>query len=273
MLPSIKIFNFELSSFLLFIGLGFLAGFFFARFHLREAKLPRHFFFHTVILILSGAFVGAKIYYIVQSLDLFLKNPVGVFFSLSGTGWFGGFLLCTLLMLLYCRKKRLPFFYLADVLVPTVPLGIIFGRFGCFLAGDACYGIPTDLPWGMSFPNGAAPTLLAVHPTQLYEVLANAVIFICLIKLNKSKPKDGYVLAMYLILSSSTRFFVEFIRLSPIVWWGLTLPQIISICLFAIGTGLLLRRRHSDLFDEVNFLSIADKRRMIYQAKKMLLIR
>jgi phosphatidylglycerol:prolipoprotein diacylglycerol transferase len=179
--------------------------------------------------------VGAKTYFVIQHPDLFWENPVGVFFSLAGSGWFGGFLLCLLLFILYFRMKRLPFLHFADVLIPAVPLGIIFGRIGCFLSGDGCYGVPTDLPWGMRFPDGVVPTLLTVHPTSLYEVLANTVIFMCLIKLNKYKPADGSVMAIYFILSSIARFLVEFIRLSPIVLWGLTAPQMISICLFAIG--------------------------------------
>jgi len=153
-------------------------------------------------------------------------------------------LLCTLLLVLYFRKKRLPFLHFADLVIPAVPLGTIFGRLGCFLGGDGCYGVPTDLPWGMSFPNGTVPTSLIVHPTPLYEMLANAIIFICLLRLNKAKPADGNVLATYLILSSIARFFVEFIRLSPIVLWGLTAPQMISICLFMIGSCILYHNQH-----------------------------
>ncbi len=270
MLPSIEIFNVKLSSFLLFICLGFLATFTFGWFQVRKEDLPRYF--HIIILILSGAFVGAKTYYIIQEPDLFLKKPIGVFFSLTGSGWFGGFLLCTLLMILYFKKKKLPFLHFADIFVPAVPLGIIFGRIGCFLAGDACYGIPTDLPWGMSFPNGAAPTLLTVHPTQLYEALANIAIFICLIRLKKFKLANGYVLAIYFILSSIARFFVEFIRLSPIVLWGLTAPQIISICLFAIGNYLLFRLRYSHIHTASGFYELQTSGEL-KAAKKMLLMR
>lgn len=277
--PIIEMFDLQFSSFLLFVYLGFWAGLSFGWYRLRKEKTPRHFFFHIICLIFGGAFVGAKTYFIIEHFEVFLENPSGVFFSLAGSGWFGGFLLCMVLLILYFRIRQLPFLYFADIIVPAVPLGIIFGRMGCFLAGDGCYGVPSDLPWGMSFPNGVVPTLLSVHPTQLYEVLANIIIFVCLIRLrewdktsflgrlynklfsynkinpsahvnishslNKSKAADGYVLAVYFILSAIARFFVEFIRLSSVVLWGLTAPQLISICLFAIGGFLLFRVRFS----------------------------
>ena len=51
----------------------------------------------------------------------------------------------------------------------AVAIGYAVGRMGCFLRGDD-YGVPTDLPWGMSFPKGLPPTTVHVHPTQLYEI-------------------------------------------------------------------------------------------------------
>ena len=242
-MPILEIFNFRCSSFLLFIYLGFWAGFTFAWFRLKGEKLPRFFFPKLIVLTLGGAFTGAKIYYLIQDPDWFWEDPVHAFFSLSGSGWFGGFLLCSFLVVLYFRRLRLPVLHFIDLIIPAVPLGIIFGRIGCFLAGDGCYGLPTDVPWGMSFPHGIIPTLLTVHPTPLYEALANIVIFVWLIKMNKPALPDGSVLVMYLMLSSLARFSVEFVRLNPAILWGLTMPQLISLCLLATAGFILWRAR------------------------------
>ena len=267
-MPIIEIFNFRVSSFLLFVYLGFWAGFAFAWFRLKSKKLPRFFFPKLIVLTLSGAFIGAKTYYLIQHPDWFWEDPFDAFFSLFGSGWFGGFLLCTFLVVLYFRKMCLPVLHFADIIIPAIPLGIIFGRIGCFLAGDGCYGLPTEVPWGMSFPHGAVPTLLTVHPTPLYEALANLVIFMCLIRLNKTALPDGSVLATYLILSSAARFLVEFLRLNPIALWGLTAPQLISLCLLTGGGFILWRVRsvHNNLQESLNHHNRKGKR---YANKKI----
>ena len=57
-----------------------------------------------------------------------------------------------------------------DLAAPAAAIGYGLGRIGCFLSGDGCYGIPTKLPWGMSFPHGIDPIYVRVHPTPLYEL-------------------------------------------------------------------------------------------------------
>ena len=63
-----------------------------------------------------------------------------------------------------------------DLAAPSAAIGYGIGRIGCFLSGDGCYGLPTKLPWGMSFPNGIEPTVVRVHPTPLYELAAGLLI-------------------------------------------------------------------------------------------------
>src|SRR5205823_1740596 len=84
------------------------------------------------------------------------------------------------------------------------------GRIGCFLSGDGDYGIPTSLPWGMSFPNGVVPTTERVHPTPLYEFAAWMLIAYVLWRigarfLQEGNP-SGRVFCAYLILTGMARF-------------------------------------------------------------------
>ena len=243
MCPIINIFGVRISSFLLFNAFGFIAGAALFGFRLRRASLPRVNFWQVVILISIGGYVGTKLYYIFEEPRLFFQQPLQVFFSLSGSGWFGGFLTCLVLLYIYLRRRGVSMLRFLDVLAPAIPLGIIFGRFACFLAGDGCYGIPTDLPWGMSFPNGVLPTLLTVHPTQLYEMAANGLILFVLLKMEKNTREHGVLFGSYLIMGGIVRFLVEFIRLNPIVLWGLTAPQFISVFLFLWGLAILNRHR------------------------------
>ncbi len=252
MCPIIHIGGVSISSFLLFNGLGFLFGFLFLAYRLRRRPIAGLRFGEVMAILMGGGYVGTKLYYIIfDEPARFLADPWGVFWSWNGSGWFGGFVLCAGLLLVYSRRRGFPLTALLDALAPCIPVGIIFGRMGCFLAGDGCYGVPTDLPWGMTFPHGVMPTLLPVHPTPLYEILANALILLILLKIESRfrwiQPGSGELFGIYLILGGMVRFLVEFLRLNPIVLWGLTAPQLFSIALLLWGIGLIVRRRFSAL--------------------------
>jgi phosphatidylglycerol---prolipoprotein diacylglyceryl transferase len=106
---------------------------------------------------------------------------------------------------------------------------------GCFLRGDD-YGVPTDLPWGMSFPQGLPPTTVKVHPTQLYEIAASLVIFALLVWVISPRFKrEGPLIFAYLTLAGIERFLVEFVRTNEPVFLGLTQQQWIAVALFVIG--------------------------------------
>ena len=136
-----------------------------------------------------------------------------------------------------------------DLAAPAVSVGYGVGRLGCLISGDGDYGIPTHLPWGMSFPNGLVPTTQRVHPTPIYELLGALVIAAYLwrrgAKSSGSLPV-GQLTGEYLVLSGVARFLVEFIRINPRIYWGMSNAQVAS--LGSIVAGILLvvwARRHS----------------------------
>ncbi|MGD0903819.1 MAG: prolipoprotein diacylglyceryl transferase family protein, partial [Terracidiphilus sp.] len=126
-----------------------------------------------------------------------------------------------------------------DLAAPAAAIGYGIGRIGCFLSGDGCYGVPTSLPWGMSFPHGIEPTLVRVHPTPLYE-LAAALLIGCWLWWRGGKPhRTGAILGQYLVLTGIARFLVEFIRRNPKVLWGLSNAQLASAGSVIAGVALL----------------------------------
>ena len=80
------------------------------------------------------------------------------------------------------------------------------GGGGCELSGDGCYGIPTDLPWGMAYPNGLVPTLDFVHPTPIYEMIQMVCIFGILLAL-RDRLRPGRIFGLYLVLMAVARLF------------------------------------------------------------------
>ena len=126
-----------------------------------------------------------------------------------------------------------------------IGLGYSVGRIGCFLSGDGDYGIPSNLPWAISFPNGLVPTTVRVHPTMLYSSAWELLIFVVLWRLSRpsSQPplRPGTLLALYLLASGGGRFLVEFLSRNPRLAFGLTEAQFVSAIMMA--GGLLIIRQ------------------------------
>ena len=141
---------------------------------------------------------------------------------------------------LLLRRRKMKWLPMADVVAPYLILGYAVGRVGCFLVGDD-YGMPSNLPWAMAFPNGLPPTTVAVHPTQLYEIALGLSIFGILYRLRSRAKFAGQVLALYLLLVGAERFFIEFIRTNRQYAFGFTGAQYIGAALVIAGGYLLYR--------------------------------
>jgi phosphatidylglycerol:prolipoprotein diacylglycerol transferase len=125
---------------------------------------------------------------------------------------------------------------------PSLAIGHAIGRVGCFLVGDD-YGRPSNLPWAVAFPEGLPPTIVPVHPTQVYEAIVLAAIAAVLLRWRRAGVSDTDVLGRYFVLAGVTRFAIEFIRVNAAVLGPFTLAQSISFVLVAIGVVVILRHR------------------------------
>tara|TARA_A100001015_G_scaffold63882_1_gene70508 strand:+ start:2753 stop:3511 length:759 start_codon:yes stop_codon:yes gene_type:complete len=197
-----------------------------------------------------GGILGAKLYYLLENYKLVIADPVGMIFSGSGLVFWGGLAGGMIAVLSYLRYKNEDWIEWTDFISPLLILGYSIGRVGCTLVG-CDYGLPTNLPWAMTFPNGAPPTLIPVHPTQIYETLLGLIIFSILWNL-KYKLKKGYLFSLYMFLAGTERFFIEFIRTNPKYFIGLSGAQIISILMITISLIL---------FFTFNRLNITDTKR------------
>jgi phosphatidylglycerol---prolipoprotein diacylglyceryl transferase len=209
--------------------------------------------------------VGAKLYHVLESPAELFANPLGEIFSQFGFAWFGGLIAGMAAFVWVAGKHRIPLLVAFDAGSPAAALGYGIGRIGCFLSGDGDYGIPTSLPWGISFPNGLVPTDQRVHPTPIYELIVACVIAWVLWRLgssartrsanwasaeeqlrtedaglNRGATKPGTVFAAYLVLTGAARFLVEFIRINPRSFLGMTNAQAASIACIIMGATLWL---------------------------------
>ena len=128
----------------------------------------------------------------------------------SGLVFLGGLIGGMIAVTIYVQRKGLKWLQVADWVAPFLALGHSIGRIGCFLVGDD-YGIPSNLPWACSFPNGLPPINIPVHPTQIYEMAIYFLIFIYLRHRKHNQNYSGELMFEYLFLVGLFRFLIEFI--------------------------------------------------------------
>jgi phosphatidylglycerol---prolipoprotein diacylglyceryl transferase len=190
--------------------------------------------------------VGARLYHVLESPRELIADP-SLLISRFGFAWFGGFLGGFVALVYLAQKFEIPVLEFMDLCSPAAAVGYAIGRIGCLLSGDGDYGIPTTLPWGMSFPKGVVPTTERVHPTPIYEFCIWLMIAALLWHMGKKavsgKRPQGEIFCGYLILTGVARFLIEFIRINPRSFFGLSNAQTASLASMIVGAILLWRIR------------------------------
>jgi phosphatidylglycerol:prolipoprotein diacylglycerol transferase len=202
--------------------------------------------------MILGLIVGARFGYVLfYNLSYYLKQPWEIilpfdfsdgmhFIGITGMSYHGGLIGAVIGAGMFIRKNRLDFWSMADLVIPTVPLGYTFGRLGNFINGEL-FGRPTDAVFGMYFPQAQDPFLR--HPSQLYEAFFEGIIlFLILWSLRRVMKTKGSLLALYLIGYGLVRFFIEYARQPDaqlgFVLFSFSMGQV--LCATMILCGLVL---------------------------------
>lgn len=231
------------------VALAMLVSYYVLLLDLRRRGIKADAELFIAIPCLAGI-VGAKLYHVLESPSELFAHPWSELFSQFGFAWFGGLLAGVGSFVWLARREKIPLLTMMDAGSPAAALGYGIGRIGCFLSGDGDYGVPTSLPWGMSFPNGLVPTAERVHPTPVYELIVACMIAWILWRMGAKqiaaagRISPGTVFAAYLVLTGSARFLVEFIRINPRSFLGMTNAQAASLA--SIVAGALLWSRLQD---------------------------
>ena len=178
--------------------------------------------------------VGGRVLYVLLYPGIYLQNPMEILkIYEGGLVFFGSLFFGIAAAFVNFKTKKLPVLKTIDLLILYVPLAHAFGRVGCFLNG-CCGGKPTDCFLGVTFPGHSQ----SVHPTQLYSVFGLLLIFFILKKIQSKQKFPGQIFAGYLILYPIFRFSIEFLRVNPRVFFGLSVYQIISLLIFTAGVSV-----------------------------------
>jgi phosphatidylglycerol:prolipoprotein diacylglycerol transferase len=194
-------------------------------------------FFYLILGLIVGARLGYVIFY---NLGFYLQNPLEIFVIWrGGMSFHGGLIGAFIAGYIMMKRKKLNYLVMVDLIIPTCPIGIGFGRIGNFINGEL-FGKPASVPWAMVFPEGgSAPR----HPSQLYEMFFEGILLFCILWIYKDRKKrDGDIFALFLILYGLFRIFCEFFREPDsqlgYIFGFLSMGQILSLCLIAIGIVL-----------------------------------
>ncbi len=197
----------------------------------------------ALVGIISGV-IFSRLLHVIDLWDYYMDNP-GLIFSRFGEGLtiYGAVLGAALGIWIYSKIRKISFGYLADMIAPGIILAQAIGRVGCTLNG-CCYGVGTDIFCAVVYtsPNTNAPIGIPIHPTQIYEIIYNLIIFGVLLLLRKRFRPDGSLFLIYLTFYAVWRLGIDFIREGKELLFGLHEAQLISIVVLIVTITLMALR-------------------------------
>lgn len=233
------IFGREIRWYGLFIAFGVLIGTVLALKIAKKKGIDEDTIIDLLLFAIPGAIIGARIYYVIFSWDLYRDNPIEAL-NIRGGGLaiHGVIIGGVLVAVIFSKIRKVSFWKLGDIVAPSLILGQAIGRWGNYANGEA-HGGPTDLPWGIIVDG------IKVHPTFLYESIWNFLVFIFLMYYtHKDKSKvDGEVFLLYLILYSVARVFIEGLRTDSLMLGPIRVAQLISLSAIIFASGIFIYRR------------------------------
>jgi phosphatidylglycerol---prolipoprotein diacylglyceryl transferase len=263
----IRIGDFVITSFGVMMFLSFISAAWLVGKQLERYGLPKELGWDMLAWCAVGGILGAKFYYLALHWQDLLANPVGELLSRGGLVWYGGLIGGVFAYYLQVRSRKLPVATMYDATAPALAFAYAVGRLGCFLVGDD-YGRYTEAWYGVAFPRGAPPStadilrnqmgepvpahipdsaVVAVHPTQLYEIALALVMFAILWRLGTRRGfRAGQLFSVYMVLYGIERFVIEFVRAKTdrifIGGIGFSTSQLVSVVMVALGTWLWFRQ-------------------------------
>lgn len=226
--------------------IGFLGFLLLGKYRAKKANSPvtveqvDDMMFYGALGVVLGGRIGYMFFYNFSKL---VNDPIS-FFQVwdGGMSFHGGLLGVIFVMYMLAKKWNLKILQISDFVAPMIPIGLGAGRMGNFINGEL-WGKPTDVPWGMVFPQADQ---LARHPSQLYQFALEGILLFTILWIYSNKPRPlGSISGLFLIAYGIFRFMVEFIRepdehIGYIAWDWLTKGQLLSLPMIIIGIGMML---------------------------------
>lgn len=260
---SITVFGVEIAYYGMIIGLGILVGFLLAEWIAKKSGQSPEIYLDLVLYAVFFAIVGARLYYVIFSWDMFKGDLLSIFnLRNGGLAIYGGVIGAVLTLYVFSKKRKLSFTMLLDTGSPGLIAGQIIGRWGNFFNREA-FGDYTDSLLAMQLPVSQVRSwditenlrehiqiidgveFIQVHPTFLYEGMWNLCVLALMLWYWKRKKFGGEIFCIYLAGYGLGRFWIEGLRTDPLLLPGIGIPasQVLALVLF-LGVGAFLVYKH-----------------------------
>lgn len=242
--------NFQIFWYGIIIASGLVLAFIYAWFSSSRFNVDRNKLINCVLVGIITGIIGARLYYVLFSLDYYLAHPVEIFYiHQGGLAIYGGIIGALLGGCIVAKIQNMKVMPVLDIASLGFLIGQGIGRWGNF-ANQEAFGTPTDMPWGMISENTGGVT---VHPCFLYESIWCLLGFVIIHFLSKKFQKySGQVFYMYLVWYGFERMLVEGLRTDslylPFTMFGaeIRVSQLLSLLLVIFGVVMLIINRKKE---------------------------
>jgi phosphatidylglycerol:prolipoprotein diacylglycerol transferase len=238
-----------------------------------DGRLPAHaraIVMQSISPAILLAFVGARIFHILDYPAQFIADPLGMILTRSGFSIFGGLFFGIFAGIIMLRRRAVPVVPILDAMAPALVLGYAVGRLGCQLAGDGDWGIAADMAlkphwlptwlWAQTYSGNVLGAVIAppgVYPTPLYESMMALVMLGVLAVARTQRYSPGYLFSLYLLLAGFERLLIEKIRINvhfEVFGASFSQAEAISFALIVAGfIGVLVTQRRARLLPRLVF--------------------
>lgn len=253
-----------------FIFLGFLAGGTMVLRETRKFKIPDDFTTNLFFYVFVFGMIGARLYYVAFNFDYYSTNLLDIFkIWEGGLAIHGGLIFGIMVILFQCKRNKLPFLKILDMVVVGLIIGQAIGRWGNFTNGEAFGPITTlEKLTSIHLPKFIIDGMY-IHgnyhvPTFLYESIWCFIGFIVLLIIRRLRyTKNGNVFASYLIWYGLGRCYIEHLRTDSLMLGNFKMAQIVSILMIVIGIIIIVKNLKYSAFDN-NYKDSLDTSKMHY---------
>ena len=257
---NISIFGFSIAYYGIVIVTGMMIAIWIAQREAKRTGQSPDMYVDFIIYALIFAIIGARLYYVIFSWDFYSAHPEKIFaLREGGLAIYGGIIGGVLTAIVYCKRKGVNFWLLADTIAPCLAFGQMLGRWGNFFNREAFGGFTNGLlamrlqvsqvrtsdisaEVMQHIVNYGGVDYIQVHPTFLYESLWNLCLFLLLIKFRPKKKFDGQVLGLYFLGYALGRVWIEGLRTDQLMFGPFAVSQLLSGVLIICAAVFLIRK-------------------------------
>ena len=221
-----------------------MIGFFLVIKESKKQGIDEEFFYDFIIFGLPGAIIGARLYYVIFNWSYYKYNLRAILnISQGGLAIHGAIIIGIVVLWILVKYYKISFWKVVDIITPSFILGQAIGRWGNFINQEA-YGKIVSSDYINKFPDFIKQQMFIKgyyrQPTFLYESIWNILVFAILLFLRRRKfIKNGDIFALYLILYSAGRFFIEKMRTDSLLFEGIMVARLISLVMIFIGITII----------------------------------